>query len=409
MGLLQTIRLATRALLRNSLRSFLTALGIIIGVAAVIAMVAIGEGAKSQVEQAFAAMGTNLLIVMPGSSSSGGARGGFGTQPTLTWDDLKAIQTEVPQVAAAAPVLRTSGQLQSDEQNWATSVQGTTPVYFQIRRWGAARGALLTDSDQESGAKVVLLGQTVAEKLFGPSSDSVGQLVRIRGVPFQVVGVLERKGQNPMGQDYDDVALVPLSTFRARLNPAMGKFLAGNVFVSVAQSEDTVRAQKLLTALLRERHRLAPNVEDDFSIRNLAEVAAGQQQSADTLSTLLAAIAAVSLVVGGIGIMNIMLVSVTERTREIGIRMAVGATPEQILAQFLAEALTLALVGGLLGVAVGLGVAQWLSAANGWPLLVRTEVVVVASGFSGLVGVAFGLYPALKASRMDPITALRFE
>ncbi len=409
MGPLQTTRLASRALLRNKLRSFLTALGIIIGVAAVIAMVAIGEGAKSQVEETFAAMGTNLLIVMPGSASSGGARGGFGTQPTLTWDDLKAIQTEVSQVSAAAPTLRMQAQVQSEEQNWGTSVQGTTPTYFEIRRWPTSIGAPMTESDLDSGAKVMWLGATVAEKLFGPGADPVGQAVRVRGVPFQVVGVLAKKGQSPMGQDYDDTVFVPTSTFRARLSPGLGNFLSGVIFVQVRTGEDTGRAQRAVTSLLRDRHRLGPGLEDDFSIRNLAEVASAQQQGADTLSALLASIAAVSLLVGGIGIMNIMLVSVTERTREIGIRMAVGATPGQILAQFLVEALVLAVIGGLVGVGVGLFAAQQLSVQFGWPLMVRPDIVALATGFSGLVGVGFGLYPALKASRMDPITALRFE
>jgi putative ABC transport system permease protein len=301
MGPLQTGRIALLALLRNKLRSFLTALGIIIGVAAVIAMVAIGEGAKSQVEAAFAAMGTNLLIIMPGSSSSGGARGGFGTQPTLTWDDLKAIQTEVPLVADAAPTLRTNAQVQSEEQNWGTSVQGTTPNYFRIRTWGTALGVPMTDSDLDSGAKVVWLGATVAEKLFGAGSDPIGQPVRIKGVPFIVSGVLMKKGQSPMGQDFDDTVFIPTSTFKARLQPGLGNFLSGVIFVQVRPGEDTGRAQRAITGLLRDRHRLGPGQEDDFSIRNLAEVASAQQQGADTLSALLASIAAVSLLVGGIG------------------------------------------------------------------------------------------------------------
>jgi putative ABC transport system permease protein len=409
MTLFETTAIATRALLRNTLRSFLTALGIIIGVAAVIAMVAIGEGARSQVEEAFASMGTNLLIVMSGSSSSGGARGGFGSQPTLTWDDLRAIQREVPAVAYAAPVLRTQAQLQSEDQNWSTQVQGTTPDFFLVRRWKTARGQPMSESDHDSGAKVVLLGQTAADKLYGANADPVGQLLRIRNVPFQVVGVLERKGQSPMGQDYDDTAIVPVTTFRARLSPSLGNFIAGSIVVSIRDANDTSKGQAQITALLRDRHRTPPQGEEDFSIRNLAEVASAQQQGADTLSALLASIAAVSLLVGGIGIMNIMLVSVTERTREIGVRMAVGATPGQVLAQFLAESLTLSLLGGLVGVGVGLLVAQQLSAQFGWPLKVRPEVVALATGFSAVVGVGFGLYPALKASRMDPITALRFE
>jgi putative ABC transport system permease protein len=409
MGPLQTLRLAFIALLRNKLRSFLTALGIIIGVGAVIAMVAFGDGAKSQVEETFAAMGTNLLIVMPGSSSSGGARGGFGSQPTLTYDDLKSIQTEMPLVAHAAAVLRLNTQLQSEDQNWATSVQGSTPEYLEIRRWKTTRGVTLTASDVDSGAKVVLLGATVAEKLYGASADPVGQLVRIKSVPFEVIGVLEKKGQNPMGQDYDDTAIVPLSTFRARLSPSLGNFLTGVMFISVRSAPEVARAQVDLTALLRERHHLGVNADDDFSIRNLQEVASAQQQGADTMALLLACVAGVSLLVGGIGIMNIMLVSVTERTREIGIRMAIGATPGQVLWQFLTEAMALALVGGLLGAGLGLLLAKVIASNTGWPLLVRPEILALSAGFSGLVGVASGLYPALKASRMDPINALRFE
>jgi putative ABC transport system permease protein len=407
MNAFQIVRLAVQALFRNALRSFLTALGIIIGVAAVIAMVAIGSGAKSQVEETFAAMGTNLLIVMPGSSSSQGARGGFGSQPTLTYDDVKALAV-LPAVEALAPVLRTQAQLQSEEQNWATSVQGTTPAYFTLRKWPVSSGTAMADTDQDSGAKMVLLGSTVAAKLFGANADPVGQLLRIKGVPFQISGVLASKGQSPMGQDYDDTVFVPLSTFRARLNPGLGSFLNGNIFVA-ARSGQLNNAQSQVSELLRERHRLGANAEDDFSIRNLAEVASAQQQGADTLSALLASIAAVSLLVGGIGIMNIMLVSVTERTREIGIRMAIGATPTQILAQFLAEALVLSLVGGLIGIALGLFTAQQLSLQFKWPLLIEPAVIFASTGFSALVGVGFGLYPALKASRMEPITALRFE
>ncbi|MFT3706890.1 MAG: ABC transporter permease [Archangium sp.] len=405
----QTLRLALKALQRNLLRSFLTALGIIIGVAAVIAMVSIGEGARKRVEDSFASMGTNLLIVMPGSSSQGGVRGGFGSQPTLTKDDLRAISTELSLVDAAAPDLRTGAQLLSEEQNWATSVHGTTPAFFRIRAWGASSGVTLSASDVDSGAKVVVLGATVAEKLFGPNSDAIGQLVRIKGVPFQVVGVLEKKGQSAMGQDNDDTAIVPVSTFLSRLSPALGNYLPGPILVSAVSSESVPAAMEQVTSLLRDRHRIAPGADDDFNIRNLAEVASSQQESADTLSSLLASIAAVSLLVGGIGIMNIMLVSVTERTREIGVRMAIGATPGQVLAQFLTEALALSLLGGLLGIAAGVLVAQQLSSSFGWALSIRTDIIAVSTLFSGLVGVGFGLYPALKASRMDPITALRFE
>jgi putative ABC transport system permease protein len=404
-----TFRVAVRALVRNKLRSFLTTLGIVIGVGAVIAMVAIGEGAKATVEAAFASMGSNLLILLPGSTTSGGAQGGFGSMPTLTWDDLKAIQTEIPTVRRAAPALRSNAQVLSDEQNWTTSVTGTTPDYFEIRSWPAARGAIFSPSDQEAGTKVVLLGQTVAEKLFGTSSDPVGQVVRIKNIPFQVAGVLAKKGQSPTGQDYDDAVFVPASTFQSKIQGGLKKFLSGTIFIGSSSPEATARAQKQVTALLRDRHRIQPGQDDDFSIRNMTEMASAQQEGTKTLTTLLASIAAVSLLVGGIGIMNIMLVSVTERTREIGLRMAVGAKPHQILAQFLVEALTLSVAGGLLGIAIGLFTANRLAARFGWPTLVRPDVIVVAVGFSALVGVVFGLYPARKASRLDPIEALRYE
>jgi putative ABC transport system permease protein len=408
MNPLVTFRLALRALLRNKMRSFLTMLGIIIGVSAVIAMVAIGEGAKAQVEKSFAAMGTSLLIVMPGSSSAGGARGGFGSQPTLTWDDLKAIQTEVSSVKSAAPVLRSSAQLVSEDQNWTTTVQGTTPEYFEIRTWNVANGSGLTQSDVEGGTKVIVLGQTVALRLFGPG-DPVGQVVRIKNTPFQVVGVLQAKGQSPTGQDYDDGAFVPMTTFQSKIQGGLQKYLNGTIFVSALSASHTSKAQAAVTNLLRDRHRIPTGADDDFSIRNLTEIAGAQQEGTKTMTTLLASIAFVSLVVGGIGIMNIMLVSVTERTREIGVRMAVGAKPHHILAQFLVEALTLSLLGGLVGVALGIGGGAWLAAKFAWPILVQPDIVGISVVFSALVGVCFGLYPARKASLLDPIEALRYE
>ena len=408
MNPLLTFRLALRALLRNKMRSFLTMLGIIIGVSAVIAMVAIGEGAKAQVEKQFAAMGTSLLIVMSGSSSAGGARGGFGSQPTLTWDDLKAIQTEVSSVRSAAAVLRSSASLVSEDQNWTTTVQGTTPEYFEIRTWSVANGSGITQSDVEGGTKVIVLGQTVGSRLFG-SGDPVGQVVRIKNTPFQVVGVLQAKGQSPTGQDYDDGAFVPVTTFQSKIQGGLQKYLNGTIFVSALSAADTTRAQAAVTNLLRDRHRIPNGTDDDFSIRNLTEIAGAQQEGTKTMTTLLASIALVSLLVGGIGIMNIMLVSVTERTREIGVRMAVGAKPHHILAQFLVEALTLSLLGGLIGVAIGVAGGRWLSATFGWAMLVRPDIVVVSVVFSALVGVGFGLYPARKASLLDPIEALRYE
>ncbi|PYT15801.1 MAG: multidrug ABC transporter substrate-binding protein [Acidobacteria bacterium] len=391
------------------MRSFLTALGIIIGVGAFIAMVVIGEGAKARVEEAFSSMGTNLLIVQQGSSSQRGVFGGFGSQPTLTWDDLKAIQTELPSVRHAAPQLRTTTSVVSEEQNWTTSVTGVTPEYFEIRNWPVTSGVSFTPSDMDAATKVVLLGQTVVERLYGTGADAVGQMVRIKGMPFQVTGVMARKGQSPMGQDYDDAVFIPVSTYRSKIQGGLNNYLHGSIFVGAFSPEETSRTESDLRNLLRERHHLSGEVDDDFQVRNLTEIASAQEAGTKTLTTLLASIAAVSLVVGGIGIMNIMLVSVTERTREIGVRMAVGAKPRHILAQFLAEALSLSVMGGVTGAVLGLFSAWRLAAQFGWPMLVRPGIVALALGFSGLVGVVFGLYPAQRASRLDPIEALRYE
>ena len=409
MSPLVTLRVALRALLRNKTRSALTTLGVVIGVAAVIATVGIGDGARARVEETFAAMGTNLLIVLPGSTSSGGVRGGMGSASTLTWDDLRAIRTELPSVRAAAPELRAGAQLVSEYQNWNTQVFGTSPEFFDIRSWPASRGRLLDQEDLESRAQVIVLGQTTADELFGAGVDPVGDVVRVQNVPFEVVGVLERKGQSSIGQDWDDTALVPVTTFQSRIEGGVSGYLGGILMVSATSAAATSAAQEEITALLRDRHRLEPSSADDFSVRNLAEVAQMQQQSASTMAALLASVAAVSLLVGGIGIMNIMLVSVTERTREIGIRAAVGATPANILAQFLAEAVVLSLLGGTMGVALGVGISLQVSGAFGWTTVIDPTTVLLALGFSGAVGVAFGLYPAVRASRLDPIAALRYE
>ena len=406
---LQTLRVALRAIWRNKMRSFLTTLGIIIGVAAVIAMMAIGAGAKAQVEAAFAAMGTNLLVIQSGSSRSGGVRGGAGSQPTLTWDDLAAIKAEIGTVKAAAPQLRSNQSIVGEETNWTTGVIGTTPEFFEIRSWPLALGAAFTDGDVDGGAKVVVLGQTVVEKLFGASSDPIGQTVRIAGKPFEVVGVTARKGQSAQGQDYDDTAFVPMTTFAQNVQGGLTKYISGQIYVAATSSDTTTRAQKDISSLLRDRHRIGPRAEDDFQIRNLAEIAGAQAEGTETMTTLLASVAAVSLLVGGIGIMNIMLVSVTERTREIGVRMAIGAKPRNILLQFLIEALALSMAGGLIGVGLGVGVARYLAAKFQWPMLIQPDVIGISVAFSAFVGVVFGLYPARKASRLDPIDALRFE
>jgi putative ABC transport system permease protein len=406
---ISTLRIAIIAILRNKTRSFLTALGIIIGVAAVIAMMAIGEGAKKMIEDQFSAMGTNLLIILPGSNSSGGARGGTGSLPSLTWDDLKAIQTQISTVAAAAPTLRSSAMIVTEDQNWTTVVTGTTPEYFIIRNWPVATGVGITASDVDTGTKVAVLGRTVVDKLYGLNADPTGQMIRIKNVPFQIVGVAAPKGQSAQGQDYDDAVFVPVSTFQTKVQGGLQAYIAGQIMVAASAPETVSRAQDEITDLLRDRHHIRAGAEDDFSIRNLAEIASAQAEGTKTMTTLLASVAAVSLFVGGIGIMNIMLVSVTERTREIGIRIAVGAKARNILAQFLVEALTLSVAGGILGILLGVYVAYRLAVEFKWPMLVRPDIIVISVAFSMLVGIVFGLYPARKASQLDPIEALRAE
>jgi putative ABC transport system permease protein len=403
------VRVAGRALLRNKLRSFLTALGIIIGVAAVIAMVAIGEGARARVAQAFASMGTNVLILSSGAKTASGAKAGAGTLPTLTWDDLRAIKAEVSDVKFVAPRVHTTGQVVSEDRNWLTVVDGTTPEFFEIRNWPMRLGPGFSPAESDAGAKVVVLGQTVTERLFGASSDPVGQTVRIQNVPFQVVGVAARKGQSAGGSDYDDVVFVPVRAFLTNIQGSLQKYIPGTIMIAVDSDDLTTSISDKIAALLRDRHGIAIGAEDDFSIKNLTETASRKEESTQALTMLLASIAAVSLLVGGIGIMNIMLVSVTERTREIGVRMAVGAKRRHILLQFLAEALTLSVAGGLLGVALGLLCAQRLAVRFDWPMLIRPEVIALSVGFSAAVGIGFGLYPARKAARLDPILALRYE
>jgi len=408
LNLRETLFVALRALWRNRTRSFLTALGIIIGVAAVIAMVAIGEGARANVEEAFRAMGTNLLIVLPGSSQTGGARGGYGSQATLAWEDLKAIQ-KIPAVRYAVPVESAQVQIQSEAQNWATRLTGTWPDYFAIRSWGMALGSAFGQEELDGASKVVVLGQTAAERLFGADFNPVGQTVRIKNVPFTVIGVADKKGQSPTGQDYDDAAFCPATTFQTKIQGGLCQFINRMLYVSASSDAATAVAERRIGKLLRERHQLKAGAEDDFQVRNLEELAGARDEGARTLTALLASIALVALLIGGIGIMNVMLVSVTERTREIGVRIAVGARSRDILLQFLLEALSLAVAGGLIGVVLGIATAARLAAEFHWPMLLRADVIALAVGFSGLVGVAFGLYPARKASQLDPIDALHYE
>lgn len=409
MNVANVLPIALSALLRNKTRSFLTTLGVIIGVASVISMVAVGEGAKARVSNVFAAMGTNMLVVLSGTTTTGGVSGGFGSLPTLTWDDLKALRAQAPAVRWAAPALMSKVTIMAEDQNWTTSLTDSSPEFFDIRNWTLDKGSLFADSDVDSAAKVIVVGATVADKLFGSGVDPIGKTVRIRSVPFLVVGLLDRKGQSPMGTDYDDAAFIPVTTFQDQIQGGLQKYIAGIILVSAVSADDTTRAQTEIASLLRDRHHLAAGDDDDFNIRNLTEIANAQQQGTQALTALLAAIAVVSLVVGGIGIMNIMLVSVTERTREIGVRMAVGAKPWHILSQFLAEAVTLSMIGGLAGVVVGSVLARVVAARLGWAYAPRVDMIVLSVAFSALVGVGFGLYPARKASRLDPIEALRYE
>ncbi len=409
MNISHTLQIAMQALLRNKLRSFLTMLGVIIGVFAVIATVAVGDGATYRVQTLFASIGTNMLIVLPGASNQGGAFGGFGTQPTLTWDDLKAMRTEVPTVRYVAALLHKVSQVQSEDHNWNTSVNGTSPDYFAIRDWHTVKGALFTQPDVEGQTKTAVVGQTVVGKLFSANFDPLGQTIRINNVPFVIIGVLEAKGQSMQGQDSDDVVFIPETTFQSKIQGGLQKYVNGSIVIGADSQEHTERAQSQVTALLRDRHHMQIGMEDDFNVRNLADIAGTLTAATGALTVLLAAIAAVSLLVGGIGIMNIMLVSVTERTREIGLRMAIGAKGRNILAQFLTESLVLATCGGIVGIILGISTTQILAHRFGWPIPIRLSVVALAVGFSGLVGVGFGLFPARKASRLDPIEALRYE
>jgi putative ABC transport system permease protein len=409
MNIWHTVEIALQALLRNKVRSFLTMLGIIIGVFSVIAMVAVGDGATAKVQGLFASIGTNMLIVLPGASQQGGAFGGFGTQPTLTWDDLKAIKTEVPTVRYAAAILHKNLQVSSEDHNWNTSINGTSPDYFAIRDWGVDKGSLFTQSDLDGQTKTAVLGETTVQKLFGVNYNPVGQSIRINNVPFLVIGVLESKGQSMQGQDNDDVVFIPETTYQTKIQGGIQRYVNGSIMVGADSEDHTTRAQNQIASLLRDRHHIQGGQDDDFNIRNLADIAATLTQATGALTLLLAAIAAVSLLVGGIGIMNIMLVSVTERTREIGLRMAIGAKGRNILAQFLTESLVLSATGGVIGIILGISVTQILARRFAWSIPVRPEVILLAVGFSCLVGVGFGLFPARKASRLDPIDALRYE
>jgi putative ABC transport system permease protein len=393
-----------KAISRNKLRSFLTALGIIIGVACVIAVVAIGNGATKSVENTINSLGTNYIMIFPGATTSGGARMFTGSS-TLTIDDADAIKSECPAVAYVSPMVRTAAQLIAGELNWGSSIQGVGVEYPLIRSWNVSQGDFFTDADVKAAAKVCVLGQTVVDNLF-PNGDAIGQIVRIKNVPFKVVGTLEKKGGNMMGQDQDDTVVVPYTTAMKRLS---GKTRIDMLQASAVAADQVQEAQNQIDGLLRQRHRIAPNGDADFQMRSQEEIAQAQAAQMGILRTLLLSIAAISLLVGGIGIMNIMLVSVTERTREIGIRMAIGAKGRHVLLQFLFEAVTLAIVGGLIGIAIGIGASQMVGKYLQWPIVVTPTSVALSFGVAAFVGIFFGFYPARKAARLDPIDALRYE
>jgi len=405
-----TLKLAMRALWRNKVRSVLTMLGIIFGIGTVIAMISAGQGARQSVADVFSAMGTNLLIITNGSSQSSGVRGGAGSQMALTWADLDALENgEVPTARWVAPVLTTRVQVAAEGTNWNTSVTGTKPTYFKIKNWNAKEGTLFDDDAAAAGPKIAVIGQTVVTQLYG-GANPIGQPITISGQPFEVVGVLEPKGQSAMGQDQDDVVILPLKAYTSKLDKGVGKYITrGQIYVSVKTEADISRGEQQIAALLRQKHNLSATDDDDFRIRNLAELALSRRKSTEKITTLLAIVAMMSLVVGGIGVMNIMLVSVIERTREIGIRMAVGAKPIDVMTQFLVEALVLAIIGGVLGLGFGALLAKFMAGYYGWKFTFPASTAAIAFSVAGGVGVVFGFYPAMRASQLDPIQALRYE
>jgi ABC-type antimicrobial peptide transport system permease subunit len=407
--LAMTVRAALRALRRNKMRSALTTLGIVIGVAAVIAMVSIGRGANVVVKQQIESLGTNMLMVIPGATTASGVRSGWGGVSTLTVRDAQAIAAEVPAVRDVAWIKRSIAQVVYAERNWSTSAQGASPAYLDARGWKLERGVFFTQRDEDAANRVVVLGRTVVDQLFGPGEDPIDATIRVKDVPFRVIGILERKGQTSWGQDQDDVVIMPFSTAERR---ALGTEILGTadlIFVSAASTAELQVAKEEMSALLRERHKIQPGQDDDFTVRDLSEMAQASAAATQVMTSLLLAVASISLLVGGIGIMNILLVSVTERTREIGVRMAVGAKSRHILLQFLVEAIVLSGIGGLGGALLGIASARLVSALAGWPTLIAPEAVLGSIAFSAAVGVFFGFYPARKAASLDPIAALRYE
>jgi len=403
--ILATIKIALRALRRNKLRTVLTMLGMIIGVGAVIAMVGIGNGAKSQIEAQIASLGQNVILIFSGSVTRGGVHTGWGSAGTLTIEDAEAIQREIPGVVAVSPEVRTSAQIAAGNQNWSTLILGEAPEYFTLRQWPIVQGASFTEQDVRSANKVAVVGQTIADQLY-PGEEPLGKILRIRNVPFMIVGLLLPKGLSLQGQDQDDLVVVPYTSAMKRIQ-RVTTLRTINAQTATALLLNPVQQQ--IIELLRQRHRITAGRDDDFNVRNQQEIADMATEQSKTMTYLLAAIAFVSLVVGGIGIMNIMLVSVTERTREIGIRMAVGAHGNDILLQFLTEAVTLSVIGGVIGIGTGIGASKLIEAWQHWPVATPLLWILAAFVVSGAVGVFFGFYPARKASQLDPIDALRYE
>jgi len=404
-----TFRVALRSLRRNKLRSALTMLGIIFGVSAIIAVVAISQGANAFIQAQINSLGSNVVLVMPGYFTSSGARSGYGGVPTLTVADALAIAKECPSVAAVTYIKRQNMQVVASGQNWNTTIQGVSADYLRVRDWSIVAGRFFTRQEEESAARVCLLGETARRNLFAPGQDPLSAMIRVQNTPCQVIGLLAAKGQTGWGQDQDDTVIVPFSTAERKLIGAPILGMVNIIMTSAHHPRQTVQAEQEITALLRARHRIAVGQEDDFNVRNMQDIAEASASASQVMMTLLASVASVALLVGGIGIMNILLVSVTERTREIGVRMAVGAKTHHILFQFLVESVTLSMVGGLLGVAIGVGIAQLIAHLAHWPSLLSPTAMVGSFLFSGLVGIIFGYYPAYKASRLDPIEALRYE
>jgi putative ABC transport system permease protein len=403
-----TIKISLRALAVNKMRSGLTMLGVIIGVGAVITMLAVGKGASRRISEQIASIGSNLLIILPGATTAGGVRMGSGTQPTLTLADAEAILEECPAVLDAAPDLSGIAHVVYGNQNWPSGIRGTTPDFLSVRDWPLAEGRMFTGQDVRSASKVAVLGQTVLRNLFGDVTP-VGKTIRIKKIPFKVIGVLTEKGQSARGRDQDETVIVPVTTAQKKLFKIAFPGMVRIIFVKARGFDDLPAAESQITALLRQRHHIGPGEENDFTIRNITERMQAYEESSRVMAMLLGAIASVSLLVGGIGIMNIMLVSVTERTREIGIRMAVGAKTRDIRMQFLVEALTLSLIGGLAGIILGVSASKLLSYFMGWSTIISPALAALAFSFSGLVGLFFGFYPAYKASLLSPIDALRYE